>query len=114
MDDDGPGTASAYCVYNGASGAMGGLELDVFVGPTLGDAQLTYAQIFESIPDPSAPSMSGVDEAVINTNIEPGFGAILVRAGKLVVTITLPTTPAAEDQLISLTNLVLVRAHSLQ
>jgi hypothetical protein len=114
MDDDGPGTGSAYCVYNGLSGAMGGLELDVFVGPTVGDAQLTYAQIRESIPNPSVPNLSGVDEAVIDTNIEPGFGAILVRAGKLVVTITLPTSAAANDQLISLTNLVLGRARGLQ
>lgn len=114
MDDDGPGTGSAYCVYNGLSGAMGGLELDVFVGPTVGDAQLTYAQIRESIPNPSVPNLSGVDEAVIDINIEPGFGAILVRAGKLVVTITLPTSAAANDQLISLTNLVLGRARGLQ
>ena len=114
MDDDGPGTGSAYCVYNGLTGAMGGLELDVFLSPTLGDAQLTYAQIFESIPDPSVPNISGVDEAAINPNIDPGFGAILVRSGRLVVTITLPTTPAAHDQLISLTNLVLSRARGLQ
>lgn len=114
MDEDGPGTGSAYCVYNGAPGAAGGLELDVFVGLTLGDAQLTYAQILESIPDPSAPNLSGVDEAAINARIEPGFGAILVRAGRLVATITLPTTPAANDQLISLATLVLSRARALQ
>jgi hypothetical protein len=114
MDDDGPGTGSAYCVYNDQPGALGGLELDVFVGSTLGDAQLTYAQIHESIPNPTTPDMSGIDEAAIDTNIEPGFGAILVRAGRLVVTITLPTTPAARDQLISLTNLVLNRAAALQ
>jgi hypothetical protein len=114
MDDDGPGTGSAYCVYNSRPGALGGLELDVFVGQTLGDAQLTYAQILESLPDPQAPNLSGADEAAIDTNIEPGFGAILVRAGNLVVTITLPTTPAANDQLVTLANLVLTRARSLQ
>src|SRR5688572_21828975 len=114
MDEDGPGTGSAYCVYNARPGDMGGLELDVFVAPTVGDAQLTYGQILQSIPDPAAPSLSGVDEAAINTNIEPGFGAILVRAGKLVATITLPTTPATENQLISLANLVLSRARALQ
>ncbi len=114
MDDDGPGTGSAYCIYNGASGATGGLELDVFVGPTIGDAQLTYAQILQSIPNPSAPNLSGVDEAAIDTNIEPGFGAILARAGKLVVTITLPTSGGTADQLTALTNLVLGRAQDLQ
>jgi hypothetical protein len=115
MDDDGPGTGSAYCIYNGFSGEMGGLELDVFVSPTVGDAQLIYAQILESIPETSTPNLSGVDEAAINANIQPdGFGAILVRAGELVLTITLPSGPAATDQLISLTNLVLSRARELQ
>lgn len=115
MDDDGPGTGSAYCIYNGLSGAMGGLELDIFVGPTVGDAQLTYAQILESIPEPSAPNISGIDEGAINANIQPdGFGAILVRAGELVVTITLPASGQATDQLVSLTNLVLTRARELQ
>lgn len=114
IDDDGAGTGSAYCTYGGLSGATGGLELDVFVGPTVDDARITYAQIRESIPSPSAPNLSGVDEAVINANIEPGFGAILVRAGKLVVTITLPTSEATADQLTSLTNLVLSRALSLE
>jgi hypothetical protein len=114
MDDDGPDSGSAYCVYNGLMGAMGGLELDVFVEPTIGDAQLTYAQIRESIPNPSVPNLSGVDEAVIDTNIEPGFGAIVVRAGRLVATITLPASAAANDQMVSLMNLVLGRARALQ
>jgi hypothetical protein len=114
MDEDGPGTGSAYCVYNGASGATGGLELDVFVSPTLDDARLIYAQILESIPTPIAPNLSGVDEAAINNIIEPGFGAILARAGKLVVTITLPTSVDATEQLTTLTSIVLGRAMSLQ
>jgi hypothetical protein len=115
MDDDGPGTGSAYCVYNGLSGAMGGLELDVFVAPSAGDAQLTYAEILESIPEASRPNISGVDEGAINANIQPdGFGAIVVRSGRLVVTITLPATSAASDQLTSLTSLVLTRARELQ
>lgn len=114
MDDDGPGTGSAYCVYNGLSGATGGLELDVFVSQTIEDAQLTYAQILESIPDPTPPNLSGVDDAVMDTSIEPGFGAILVRAGRLVATITLPAGLAAADQLTSLMALVLTRAAALQ
>ena len=115
MDDDGPGTGSAYCTYHGISGALGGLELDVFVSPTVDEAQQIYAQILESLPDTSAPNISGVDEAAINANIQPdGFGAILVRAGLLVATISLPTSAQANDQLISLTNLVLSRARELQ
>lgn len=114
VDDDGPGTGSAYCTYGGVSGATGGLELDVFVEPTVDDARITYGQILESIPTPTAPNLSGVDEAAINTNIEPGFGAILARAGMLVVTVTLPTSDATAEQLTALTSLVLSRAHSLE
>lgn len=114
IDDDGPGTGSAYCTYGSDSGATGGLELDVFVGPTVDDASLTYATITQSIPTPVPPNLSGVDQAAINTNIEPGFGAIVVRAGKLVVTVSLPTSNQAETQLTSLTALVLSRASSLE
>ena len=114
VDDDGVGTGSAYCTYSGDSGASGGLELDVFVGPTIDDANQTYATIAESIPTPTAPNLSGVDVAILNTNIEPGFGAILVRAGKLVVTISLPTSTNAANQMTSLTSLVLDRAKSLE
>jgi hypothetical protein len=111
VDSDGPG--SAYCTYGGASGATGGLELDVFVGATVDDALLTYATIRESIPTPVVPNLSGVDQAVVNTNMEPGFGAIVARAGKLVVTVTLPTSDSAANQLTSLTALVLSRAATL-
>ena len=114
IDDDGPGTGSAYCTYGGRSGATGGLELDVFVEQTVNDAQTTYATIAQSLPRSSAPNISGIDEGLINTNIDPGFGAILVRAGKLVVTITLPTTAQAGDQLTSLTQTVLSRALALE
>lgn len=112
VDFDEPG--SAYCTYGSASGAGGELELDVFAGATVDDASYTYATINESIPNPTVPSLSGVDRAAINTNIEPGFGAIVARAGKLVVTVTLPTSNSAADQLTSLTALVLSRAAALE
>ncbi|MEP7378689.1 MAG: hypothetical protein ABI725_03910 [Chloroflexota bacterium] len=114
IDDDGPGTGSAYCTYGSSSGATGGLELDVFVGPTFDDARTTYATIAQSLPPSDPPTMSGIDAGLINANIEPGFGAILVRAGKLVVTISLPTSASAGDQLTNLTQTVLARALSLQ
>jgi hypothetical protein len=114
VDDDGPGTGSAYCVYDSESGAAGGLELDVFVDQTLEGAMATYATIAESLPPSSRPNISGIDDGLINTAIDETFGAILVRVGRLVVTITLPTSAQASDQLISLTNLVLSRARELQ
>ncbi|MEP7360583.1 MAG: hypothetical protein ABI744_03295 [Chloroflexota bacterium] len=110
IDDDGPGTGSAYCTYGGLSGATGGLELDVFVDATIDGAGLTFATIAQSLPPSEPPNISGIDEGLMNTNIDPGFGAILVRAGKLVVTITLPTSAQAGDQLTSLTQTVLSRA----
>jgi hypothetical protein len=90
------------------------LELDVFVGPTLDDARTTFATIAQSLPPSGAPNLSGIDDGLINTNIEPGFGAILVRAGKLVVTVTLPTSDNAATQMTSLTALVLSRALALE
>lgn len=114
VDDDGPGTGSAYCTYGGLSGATGGLELDVFVDQTLLGAQTTFATIAQSLPPSQPPNVSGIDDGLLNTNIDPGFGAILVRAGKLVVTITLPTSPQAGDQLTSLTQTVLSRALALE
>jgi len=113
IDDDGPGTGSAYCTYGSASGATGGLELDVYVGATVDDAAYNYATINESIPTPSVPNLSGVDQAAMNTNMEPGFGIIVARAGKLVVTVSLPTSTSAANQLTSLTALVLSRAAAL-
>jgi hypothetical protein len=112
VDSDEPG--SAYCTYGSASGATGGLELDVFVGPTIDDASLTYATINESIPTPTAPDLSGVDQAAMNTNMEPGFGAIVARAGKLVVSVSLPTSANAGNQLTALTALVFSRAAALE
>lgn len=114
IDDDGPGTGSAYCTYSSSSGATGGLELDVVVGPTVDDAKTTFATIARSLPPSDPPSLAGIDQGLINTNIDPGFGAILVRAGKLVVTITLPTSANAGSQLTSLTQTVLARALSLE
>ena len=114
VSDDGPGTGSAYCVYEGASGATNGLELDVFVGPTVGDATNTFATIAQSLPPSSAPNISGIDDGLINTSADQGFGAILIRAGKLVVTITLPLSADAVSQLTSLTQTVLSRALALE
>ncbi len=112
VNSDEPG--SAYCTYGGVSGATGGLELDVFVGATVDDASYTYATIKESIPTPNVPNLSGVDEGVIDTNIEPGYGAIVARAGKLVLTVSLPTSASAATQLTSLAALVLSRAAALE
>lgn len=114
IDEDGPNSGSAYCVYSASSGATGGLELDVFDGPTLDDAMATFATIAESMPPSTPPNLSGIDDGLINTDAEQGFGAILVRAGKLVVTITLPLSASATDQLTSLTRTVLDRARVLE
>lgn len=114
IDDDGPGSGSAYCVFNEAPYESGGLELDVFVSPTTDEAAYIFGQFAQSIPRSSTADLSGVDDALINTNIQPGFGAILARAGRLVVTITLPATSDTAEQLTSLAALVLSRAQHLR
>ena len=114
IDDDGPGTGSAYCVYKGVSGATDALELDVFVHASVDAASTDFATIAQSLPSSTAPNVSGIDDGLINTDIDPGYGLVLVRAGKLVVTITLPTSASAEAQLTNLTQIVLSRALALE
>lgn len=114
VDDDGPGTGSAYCIYYGGTGATTDLELDVFVGATVDDATINFATLAQSLPPSDKPSLSGIDDGLINTNIDPGFGAILVRAGKVVLDISLPTSSSAGSQLTNLAQTVLGRALSLE
>ena len=114
VDDDGPGTGSAYCIYSGGNGAVTDLELDVFVGTTVDAASTNFATLAQSLPPSTTPNLSGIDDGLINTNIDPGFGDILVRAGKLVFNISLPSSGSTGDQLTNLAQTVLSRALSLE
>jgi hypothetical protein len=116
VDDDGPGNnyANAYCIYKGMPDSTDLLELDVYAHASVDDASTNFATIAQSLPPSSAPSISGIDDGLIDTNIDPGFAVILVRAGKLVIDITLPSSSSAGTQLTSLAQTVLSRALALE
>ena len=111
INSDEPG--SAYCVYSGLSGGTGGLELDVFATGSITDANLTYDTIRESLPEPRPASVGDAQDAVIDPRIDGDFGAIIVRKGKLVFTITAPASDNVTNQLTQLATLVLARAAGL-
>jgi hypothetical protein len=60
------------------------------------------------------PSISGIDAGIIDTNIDPGFAEVLIRAGRLVFDITLPSSSNAATQLTSLAQTILSRASALE
>ena len=111
IDTDGPG--SAYCVYGGTTGGADSLELDVFATASIADATLTLETIKQSIPDLQVVGVRGAQDAVINASIDDSFGVILVRAGRLALTVTAPTSNSITDQLTALATLVLERASGL-
>jgi len=76
--------------------------------PTHGYDPDTLAEDVVAVADGSG--LTGQGRLVVAGH---GFGAIVARAGKLVVTVTLPTSDSAADQLTSVTALVLSRAAAL-
>jgi hypothetical protein len=111
VNSDGPG--SAYCTYTGATGANGGVELDVFVDD---DAAGTYQTILGEISSVAPLELPGVDEAAGGDGIagEPDQPAsIVVRKGKLVFTIAAPGGPNNSLMLETLAALVLARGAGL-
>jgi hypothetical protein len=111
------GGASAYCIYQGRSGATGGVELDVFypAGATPDDVAQTFKTVVAS--DPGArytpADVPGTDEAVVSLSVPQNgykpFAANAVRRGDLVFSISLPSTPSAKSQLLRLSKIVLQR-----
>jgi hypothetical protein len=109
-NSDGPGTA--YCVYAGESGATGGIEFDAFLDDTVADAEATFETAVDEagpMADATPITLPGADRAVIDTDIEGTWSSVVVRAGRLTFTISLPTSDAAEAQLTALAALVLAR-----
>jgi hypothetical protein len=108
VEDD---NASAYCTYKGKSGAMGGVELDVFYPAddaagvertALGEAQGQYADARVANVDDSRIDLKAVSGG-------PPFATLVVRKKNLVYVITIPTSPHAEAQLRALSSIVLQR-----
>jgi hypothetical protein len=105
------GTADAYCVYAGVSGATGGVEFDIYIG----DPIASYQQIVTNgaLVADTTGDLPGVD-AVGTVMKGPGnMAAIGVRKGKMAFDIDVPTGPNARAQLISLAKLVLQRSSAL-
>lgn len=112
-----PGGANAYCVYQGKSGATGGVELDVFypAGASPDEVQNTFKAVLGS--DPGAKyeneAVPGADESLVSLSIpQPGsfpFAANAVRRGDLVFSISLPSSPLSKTELSRLSEIVLSR-----
>jgi hypothetical protein len=105
------GTADAYCVYSGSSGATGGIEFDIYIG----DPIASYQQIVTNgaLVADTTGDLPGVD-AVGTVMKGPGnMAAIGVRKGKMAFDIDVPTGPNARPQLIALAKLVLERSSAL-
>ncbi len=112
LDENG---ASAYCVYRGKSGATGGVELDVFypAGSNAEDIANTWKATLGS--DPGAQyepeHVPGARESVYSLSVpqpgHPAFAANAVRRGDLIFTLSLPASPAAKNELLRLSEIVL-------
>ncbi len=105
------GTADAYCVYAGVSGATGGIEFDIFTG----DPVSSYQQIVSNaalIADTKG-DLPGVDNVGMVTSGPGNMAAIGVQKGRLTFDIDIPTGPNARAQLIALAKLVLQRSSAL-
>jgi hypothetical protein len=108
INSDGPG--SAYCTYTAAAGASGGLEFDAFVDNTAADADGTYNTIVGETPGGQPGDLPGADAVLINTDVDGKYGAIIVRNGRFIYSISLPTSNGAQTQLETLAALILARA----
>jgi hypothetical protein len=105
------GTADAYCVYAGVSGATGGVEFDIFTG----DPVSSYQQIVSNaalIADTTG-DLPGVDNVGMVTSGPGNMAAIGVQKGRMTFDIDIPAGPKARAQLIALAKLVLERGIGL-
>ncbi len=104
--------ASAYCVYAGMSGAMGGIELDIFypAGPDPKQTEATANADLSGKLDPAG--LAGTDDSQIGLGVRSGgplFSTITVRRRDLVFALSIPAGPKAREQLLALSRLVLQR-----
>jgi hypothetical protein len=111
-----------YCVYRGKSSATGGLELDVFLSPTVDDAKGTFTDVFtELIQSSNKPvTIPGADEAALSLPSAAGStdpAVIGARKGKLTFDLgmgsSFDTAQQNGEQLKQLAALILARAAGL-
>jgi hypothetical protein len=100
----------AYCTYTQAFPVAGGLELDIFDGES--DPAGVVKTILAEGGKPRPAGLAGVDESLLS--LSPGekgrtLATLVVRHRRLVFAITVPSSPKAKDQLMTLGLLVLSR-----
>ena len=101
----------AYCTYTKAFPIAGGLEFDIFDGES-DPAGVVETILGEGGGKPTRADLAGVDESLLA--LSPGdkgvtMAALVVRHRRLVFVITIPSTPKAKAQLVSLATVVLAR-----
>jgi hypothetical protein len=105
-----PNGSGVYCTWTRASGASGGIELDLWAG---GEPQLTVQTILaEQSGDMSPAGLAGADDSLIGLSVWSGtgpFATIVVSREWLVFSLSIPAGPRAHDQLMSLAAVVLER-----
>ncbi len=102
--------SSVYCTYRGKSGAMGGVELDIFYPTDAPNTEKTA--LGESSGNYADAHVKNVDDSRIDLNDVSGgprFASLIVRKRDLVYVISIPPGPRAESQLRALSKIVLQR-----
>gem|GEM_PF-3560406 len=110
VDDDG---ASAYCAYPSPAGKI---EVDVFYGPatTAPQAIVIARTAMGEVGGQFKPvTLAGADEAQITSDGAgaSAFTSIVFRRGTAVLSLGIPTSPRARDQLLALARIAIGRIH---
>ena len=108
--DHGGGAGNHYCMYTQASGADGGIELDVFLDGNAVDAEATWSTARSELTPGSsgAALLPGIDQGELLASPR-GFSWLLVRQGRLTFVLSIPGGAHVEEQLLTLGRLVLER-----
>ena len=105
---DNPDGSSHHCLYAGASGATGGIELDVFPHDDVASAEETYRTAAGEGPAGVPPNGATFSES--SFAIAGDVAYLTVRQGKLVFTLSVTNDINTEVGLVQLANLVVQRA----
>jgi hypothetical protein len=113
FNDAGPG--SVYAVYAGRSSAAGGIELDVFVLPTVEEAASMVGDPGLSALDEATKQAIGAEHATLIAGSATNDGSstydlIWAQNGRVVFDLGIPSSPESRDQLLALAKLVLERS----
>jgi hypothetical protein len=108
--DNSQEAGSHYCVYNGLSGATGGIEFDAFTSASVDDAKATYETMMGEIGAGAGRVPAGAAFDAASFADDGKFAAITVQQGRLAFSISAPSSADAEAHLVALAKLVVQRA----